>query len=138
MTQPQSPRMVAELELIRRKYPNAVYEVDTNGMEWVMVPDYPLPKEIWGRDKAHVAVKVHPAAYPANYPYGFYVKGPMQLLSGQPVGNYTPVSEPVPFPGQWGVFSWYIENWNPHADVEKGNNLARFIDSFAERLREGA
>lgn len=130
--------MMAELRLIQRKYPGAMYEVDGNGMDWVMVPDYPLPQEIWGRDRANVAIKTHPVAYPANHPYGLYVEGKMQLVSGQGVSNYAAVSEPIPFPGSWGVFSWYVENWNPNADVEKGNNLVRFIDSFAVRFREGA
>jgi hypothetical protein len=127
-------RMTEELRLLWTQFPTATYCLAADGSEWIFLPDHPLPSEIWGRDRAHVAHRIQPL-YPQNYAYGLQVEGQM-LANGQPPNNYTtPI--PTPFPGIWGQFSWYVEEWKISSEVAEGDNLLKFFQSFALRFAAG-
>jgi hypothetical protein len=129
-------RIEKELEHLRRYYPQAMWH-PTGQNGWVKIPDFPIPSEIWNKDKATVGFEV-PVGYPGQAPYAFYVEGGLRLKSN--VAKADRYNEPVttPFPGTWGKFSWSHEGtWRPSADVTSGDNLANFAHTFHDRLREG-
>jgi hypothetical protein len=135
MLEPQTPRLAEELRVIQSQFPQAQYLKDSSHQEWIMIPDYPLPYEIWQRDRANIATLVKPT-HPHDFPYGLYVEGPMQVNGTVAPDNYSP-GVLVPFEGSWGVFSWYIENWQPKAKTEDGDNLLKFFLGAKKRFLEG-
>lgn len=128
-------RIAKELELLRRYYPDLVYEEKDR---WFCIPSYPLP-EGWNRGATDVAFQVK-VEYPGTPPYGILV--PAGLTSeGKRPDNYTEPASPLPpFGGSWGVFSWSpdADQWRPTADLVAGSNLLNWVRSFADRFREGA
>lgn len=126
------PRIEAELELLRKAYPNAVYK---DG--WVMIADYPLPPG-WSVAVTDVAFFIRPG-YPGTHPYGIFVSEGL-THSGQPPNNYTCPSDPQPpFAGRWGMFSWQPDDgvWSPAAEPAKGHNLLTWVAGFKKRFLEG-
>ena len=87
---------------------------------------------------APVAFQV-PGGYPASPPYGFYVPARMRYNGGTPGWLYPPNNRP-PFDGDWAFFSWAIDGqWlAPTSSAIGGCNLRSLVDSFAQRLAEGA
>jgi hypothetical protein len=130
-------RLEKELALLRHFYPQAEWhETGQNG--WIKIPDFAIPPGIWNRDKATVCFEV-PVGYPGTAPYAFYAEGGLRLKnSGAVPQSYTEPAS-TPFPGTWGKFSWqHAESWRPTADLMSGSNLTNFVQSFSERLKEGA
>jgi hypothetical protein len=132
-----TPRIQKELELLRRYYPQAEWhESDQGG--WVRIPDFSIPPGIWNKDKATVCFQVQ-AGYPGAAPYAFYVEGGLRLKGTDTrPGSYEEPSATL-FPGTWGKLSWqHAESWMPTEDLVSGSNLTNFVQSFADRLREGS
>ena len=127
-------RLEEELELLRTEYPDLDHRRD-NGIEWIRIPSYPIPEEIWGRPEVEVAFHIPPHAGQA--PYAFRVRPSLVLKNGAVPTNYTyPV--PTPWGDDWGQFSWApLTAWIPTDDLRAGANMLTFARSFAQRLREG-
>jgi hypothetical protein len=128
-----SPRIEQELALLRRYFPDLEYRAEG---QWVRLPRYILPGEIWNRNETEVCFQILPG-HPAQPPYGFFVPTHLQLKSGAAVLNRVDSAEP-PFPGSWAKFSWSLPEWRPTADLQSGTNLFNFAASFQARFAEGA
>lgn len=124
-------RLRAELEVVRSAFPDAeLREADL----WARIPVYPISEEVWGGTTCEVAFRF---VLPGQPPYGFWVRPGLTLVSGAAVQNYSyPVA--TGFGDGWGQFSWSPEEWAPGADVCRGANMLRWVQSFAMRLAEGA
>ncbi len=125
-------RIEQELAILRRRYPALEYRDEA---QWVLIPHYTMPAEMWNYDEVAVAFQI-PLAYPTNKPYGFYVRPRVTLKDGRTPNNTTASAEP-PFDGEWLKFSWDLPEWRPTADVQSGTNLLNFVLTFQERLKEG-
>jgi hypothetical protein len=129
-------RMTAELDLLRRYYPTAEWHPSGAG-GWIRIPGYKFPPT-WSRDMDTICFEV-PAGYPGQAPYAFYVTSGLRLKATGAVPQAYQEGASTPFGGSWGKFSWSHDNtWKPSADVSSGSNLANFVLSFADRLKEGA
>lgn len=126
-------RMVKELELLRRRYPEVEYKEEGR---WVRIPSYPLP-EGWNRSSTDVAFQII-NGYPAAPPYGIYVPAGLLFNQVRP-DNYTePAQTKPPFLGIWGMFSWQVDGpWRATADLVTGSNLSNWVAGFADRFQEG-
>lgn len=130
-------RMEKEFELLRSYFRSAEWhEKEPTG--WIKIPDFPIPIGIWNRERATICLEV-PQGYPGAAPYGFYVEGGLRLSGNNAVPqSYTEPAETV-FEGLWGKFSWATDNsWQPAEDLVAGSNLLNFVQSFKDRLSEGA
>jgi hypothetical protein len=128
-----TPRIAQEFELIKKFFPNVEYKEGG----WIRLPVFKIMSGSWSKNSEDICFQA-PNGYPGQPPYGFYVKGGMQLKNNnQKIGNYTETKE-TPFGGIWGKFSWQVDGvWQPTADVKSGSNLLSFIRSFNDRLMEG-
>lgn len=127
-------RIEAELELLRQRYPDLIFE--EIGL-WVCIPAYPVPVE-WSAASIDTCFQI-PDAYPGAAPYGIYVPSGFRYSTGVP-SNYTePAATQPPFTGEWGVFSWMPEDgaWKPSAIVSEGSNLLNWVIGFNDRFRGG-
>jgi len=127
-----TPRIEQELELIRKYYPDAECREDG----WVRLPAFMIKSDSWSKKSEDFCFRI-PNGFPAQPPYGFFVKGGLAHKNNRAVLNYT-LSPETPFGGIWGKFSWQVDRaWLVRADARRGNNLLSFIRSFNERLMEG-
>lgn len=125
---------MAELALIRSRYPEAEYQRDGH---WVLIPSYSMPQG-WNRSAVDVAFQI-PAGYPGVPPYGIFASSGL-LFQGAKPDNFTdPASTQPPFPGRWAIFSWSPADgeWRATTDAATGSNLINWIAGFAVRFREG-
>jgi hypothetical protein len=127
-----SERDKAELELLRTQFSEV--ELRTDDL-WARIPAYPLPPGLWVVSECEVAFHF---PLPGQPPYGFWTRPGLTLLTGAQPNNYQyPVQ--TPFGDGWGQFSWAPEEpWAPGADVRRGANMLRWVQSFTRRLAEGA
>lgn len=129
-------RIEAELQLLRRYYPDLEFRDDGH---WIRIPRYLVPEGIWEQAEATVCFQIPMSGYPGQAPYAFFVQPGLRLKStGQKPNNYEEPASGVPFEGVWGKFSWTQENWRATADPVSGSNLLNFVGSFRDRLLEGA
>jgi len=128
-----NPRIEQELALLKRYFSDLEYREEG---QWVRLPRYPVPGEIWNRGETEVCFQI-PPGHPAQPPYGFFVPRDLQLKSGAVVQNRADSTEP-PFTGSWAKFSWSLPDWRPTADLQSGSNLFNFAASFRARFEEGA
>lgn len=127
-------RIDEELTLLRRFYPDLEYKGEGR---WVRFPHFKVPAEPkWSSQVVDVAVQFLPG-YPGQKPYAFYVSPPLTLESGVPVKDACASVEP-PWPGQWQKFSWDAPEWFATADLRTGSNMLNFVQTFSERLAQGA
>ena len=126
-------RIEQELGLLRCRWAELRYEA---GGRWVLLPAYSLPAG-WNRTSTDIVFQIQ-ANHPGAAPYGFYT--PTGLLhGGHALSNYqAPAPTQPPFGGQWGIFSWSPEDWQPHADIRAGSNLFTWAQSFSQRFLQGA
>jgi hypothetical protein len=104
-----SQRILEELDLLRKYYPNL--EFVEQGL-WFRIPDYPLPQEKqWNRITTDVAFQV-PAAYPGAPPYGIYVPSGLRCGEVIPDNYQEPAGQQPPFGGQWSMLSWAPDDGN--------------------------
>ena len=125
-----------ELALLRSYFPGTEY---VEGGQWVRVPDYPLPVDPpWNKQRMDVCFQI-PPAYPGAPPYGFYVPADLRCGDSPPHNGYkTNLPAKPPFDGDWGFFSWSTDGpWRATADLRTGSNLTNFVQTFADRLRQG-
>ena len=131
-------RMRAEMDLLRRFYPDAEWHPSAPGGGWVKIPSYSFPAPIWNRQSDTLCFEV-PIGYPGQAPYGFHVGAGLRLHGSGAMPQAYQEGVTTPFPGSWGKFSWSDDGtWRPAGDVSSGSNLANFVRTFADRLREAA
>ncbi len=125
-------RAEAEVTLLRERWPDLRHEAEG---QWVLLPDYPLPGG-WSQTTVSVAFQIPlgPAGCP---PYAFYVDAPLTFHEATP-NNFVAAGATVPFPGQWGQFSWSPDGWPWAKDPAQGANMCDFARSFTDRFAEGA
>jgi len=128
------PRLERELAGLRKTFEGLAF---MDAGQWVLLPAYCFP-ERWSERAAPVAFQV-PVGYPGTPPYGFYIPGFSRYDGKVPTWQYPAANKP-PFEGDWAFFSWSIDGgWvPPTTDAIGGCNLRSFVDSFFQRLAEGA
>lgn len=129
-------RIAIELELLRGRWPSMEW---ADAERWVRIPRYPVPAEppAWNRRETDVAFQIL-NAHPGKPPYGLYVPVGIRFNGNLPANYQEPAANRPPFAGEWGVFSWTVEDWRPHSDVRAGSNLVNWVAGFTHRFREGA
>lgn len=125
-------RIEAELVLMRQQWPNLIYEPKG---QWVLINDYPLPHP-WSRRTIPIAFQI-PAGPAGNPPYAFYLDGPI-TCGGQAPTNYSAPATGVPFPGNWGVFSWAPDGWPWAEEPAQGANMRSFCALLCPAFRRGS
>lgn len=109
-------------------------EAKQHGM-WYLIPQYPLP-EGWNQKFVDVAFRIQPG-YPSTPPYGFYVPAGTRFKETLPNNYQEAISDPPPFAGAWGMFSWAPAEWRPSDNLGAGFNLLNYALGFANRFKEG-
>ena len=120
-----------ELALLRQRWPELRHEPEG---QWILLPDYSLT-DGWSQTAVSVAFQI-PLGPPGSPPYAFYVDAPLTFRGATP-NNFVPTGATVPFPGQWGQFSWSPDGWPWAEDPAQGANMCDFARSFADRFAEG-
>lgn len=124
----------AELDRLRHNWPDLRCDVDTG---WVVIPGWRVPLG-WTKPVIDIAVRI-PENIPGQEPYGFWVRGGIQLAGGQGTpSNYTFPGERVSLApeDEWGQFSWALETWAPGAMLGEGTTMVHFVHSIGRRLEE--
>lgn len=126
-------RLNEELRLISSRFPNTRRE----GV-WFLLPDVAITSPGWNRGKTDVVLRVQPG-YPATPPYAFFVPRGIRFEGNVPDNYQEPTGETIPFPGEWGVFSWLAEDghWRPLATASAGSNLLNFAVGVTSRFQQG-
>lgn len=133
-----TPRIEAELALLRARYPALQTSDRPNGVQ-VTIPEFPLPPG-WCRTNTDLAFVI-PVGYPATPPDNFFVRPPLTTAAGGPPGNYQADGTGLGLPG-WGGFSFHLRDeaetpsWSPAADPTTGDNLLSFLRAVNDRLLE--
>jgi hypothetical protein len=129
-------RIVAELELLRTRFPDILYQA--NG-HWFLIPAYPMPAgRVWTPSPMPVAFHAQPG-HPGQHPYGIYVPSGVRV-DGHPPANFKDTADKrPPFPGSWAVLSWQPDGgqWIAKDDIRKGSNLLNYALGFTERFLQG-
>jgi hypothetical protein len=134
-------RMDEELRLLRHRFADLEFHSDG---QWVRLPTFRLPAEIWEPDLVEVAFQI-PTEVGVR-PYGFYVRPhansdggrpALRLASGRDILNYTFPANTA-WGSDWGLFSHELEVWRPGNPIEQGSSMLDFARSFMGRLVEGA
>jgi hypothetical protein len=126
-------RVEQELALLRNRFPEMAFLAD--GL-WCRLPGYVIPGEQWRQARADIAFRI-PEALPGQVPYGFWVAGSIDpRRPGAVISNYT-YPAVTGFGGEWGLFSWSPDGWNPGPTAAAGDNMVTWVGTFAHRLLEG-
>ena len=126
-------RIEQELSLLRNRFPGMTFLAD--GL-WCRLPGYVIPGKHWVQAAADIVFRI-PEATPGEAPYGFWVAGGLTpVAAGAVIGDYT-YPAPTGFDGNWGLFSWSPEGWNPGPTAAAGDNMVTWVGTFAHRLLEG-
>lgn len=126
-------RLRRDLELVGGRYP--LMQFREEGL-WVFLPQYLVPAG-WKLRAYDVCFQIR-AGYPDISPYGINVSPPPAREDGAGLGNYVPNPDPKPpFGGEWGRFSWEIDNWRATPDLISGSNLLNYVESIRKRFEEG-
>lgn len=120
-------RVAREIAMVREKYPELQYGEQLN---WVFIPDYPLPPGRYNIDRTRLLFII-PPGYPNTGPDNFFVDADLRLTGGSNPPGFNPGSNsssgPAPLPGDWAWFSWHPVSWRPGATIEGGDNLMTFL-----------
>lgn len=127
-------RIEQEWELLRQYY--SALEISSDKC-WGMIRDYQLPTGMdWNKNAIGLCFQF-PPGYPGATPYGIYAPSDILFKEKKP-DNFEPNAQnKPPFEGEWGLFSWSPEGWNPGADILKGSNMLNFVLTFSERFKQG-
>ena len=126
-------RIAQEVDLLRSQYSRLEHREE--GI-WFLLPEYEIREGVWTTNLPDISFQVT-TKYPGQKPYGFYVRLPFSLASGEEIKNATPSDDP-PFTGAWLKFSWDMPEWQATSDLQSGYNLLNWALSFRKRLDEGA
>lgn len=124
------PRLTTERALLERHF--AEVELDHAG-GWLIVRNWPLPAG-WTTRRTELLVVI-PSGYPATSPDSFYIGNDVALAGGGEPSNSSPNAVVLARP--WRFFSWHIDDqWQPHADPARGDNLFTYVLACAARMSE--
>lgn len=123
-------RIERELELLKAQFPNAILSPQR---DWVEVPDFSLPDNLYDREAVRVRMPLSPA-YPDAAPDNFFVFPGLALRGGGTLDGYASCGK---FGEMWGQFSWHPRLWRAAAEIERGDNMATFFNSIRKRIEEG-
>lgn len=122
------------LKLLRGAYPEIETRV-SDGVTWIHIPNYPVPRDVWTVDTVEVAFRV--PAQAGEAPYGFWVYPGLSLHSNGDIDNYV-FPTATPWGTEWGQFSFApAEPWQPAVPISAGPNMLNFARGIASRLAEG-
>lgn len=125
-----APRLEGERTLLARHYPTV--ELGPQG-EWVIVRRWPLPAG-WTVRETDLLLII-PPGYPATSPDSFYVSNDVALAGGREPGNSSANQQVLE--RAWRFFSWHIDDqWRPHREPCRGDNLLTYILACAARMSE--
>jgi E2/UBC family protein E len=128
-------RVLREIETIRSKCPALQHG---EYLEWVLIPDYPLPAGRYERDQTRLLFII-PPGYPNTAPDSFFVDIHLKLKGGGSPPAFNPGANssagPAPVGGDWAWFSWHPQSWRPAAAIEGGDNLMTFLRGVNMCLR---
>jgi hypothetical protein len=93
----------------------------------ITIRDYPIPGNIWNRDKVDLLVIAHPT-YPNAKMDMFWVDPPVALKNGT---QAQAVSQDTQCGKTWQRFSWHLSTWNPNRD-----NLITYLHDIDNRLNK--
>lgn len=118
----------AQLEELRREFPDATVELRQDGLTLVTVPNLALPPG-WNQSRTTVQF-IAPVGYPMAQPDCFWADDTLRLASGGTPKNSA--LQAPPFGGPQRVwFSWHVAGWNGSRDTLRSylrvilNRLAR-------------
>jgi hypothetical protein len=100
----------------------------------VLLPGYQTPDTI-AQDAVDICFQVR-TDHPGTAPYGFYVRKPIRLESGEEFNNVSHANN-SPFEGEWLRFSWKPADWSPGSTVKSGSNLVNWAHTFYDRFEQG-
>jgi len=123
-------RIAQELELVRRHFGE---HEQSPTRAWVIIKHFRLPPG-WDRDETELLFFV-PSGYPVTPPDNFYVDNGLRLASGGEPGSSP--KDQAQLGRVWRMFSWHLDDdWRPHADPTRGDNLVTFLLKCLDRLQE--
>lgn len=127
-------RVIQELSLLRKHYPNLEYITDGR---WIRIPAYLLPIG-WSSKNTDISFQIK-VCYPGTAPYGFYVPIGLTYQSKIPQSYQESIPLQPPFEGKWGFFSWAPDanQWRPTGDLVTGSNLLNWVRGFNDRFLQG-
>ena len=127
-------RLEEELSHLQSKYPDIEYVKDGR---WVLIQNY-----MYGQgcipESGPVVFQMPDS--PTKPPYAFFVPAGIRINGKVPTNYQEPAQQNVPFPGNWGVFSWAPADghWRPGATVISGSNMLNWAIGFNYRFKQGA
>ena len=126
MTPP--PLLLKHIEELKTQ--GYVIEVtESSGEICIVFRDYPLPPDIWNRDKTDLMV-IAQHVYPNPKLDMFWVTPGLTLKDGRmPQGGE---AKEVHCGKEWQRFSWHPQSWNPARD-----NLITYLEVINHRLGMG-
>lgn len=90
----------------------------------------------WSKTETAILVLL-PPGYPETPPDNFHTDPDLTLEGGAEPGNATGMIDHAGL--RWRQFSWHFEDtqeWQSHAEVERGHNLLTFLLGVQQRLAE--
>ena len=123
-------RIREELELVRLRFGDLEHSLASGT---VVVKHVRLPGG-WDREETDLLFLI-PSGYPVTPPDNFYADNALRLSSGREPGS---CSKDQSQQGRlWLMFSWHLDDeWRPHADPTRGDNLVTFLLKCLDRLKE--
>lgn len=104
-------------------------------LSWFVIPRLPLPSG-WSKSESALLIQL-PPGYPETPPDNFYTDPDLTLDGG---GEPDAASGRIELAGRhWRQFSWHFEDtneWQPHAEIERGHNLLTFLLAVQQRLAQ--
>lgn len=123
-------RIREELEFVRRRFGELEYSPASSS---VVVKHLMLPVG-WDREETELLFLI-PSGYPVTPPDNFYTDNALRLSSGGEPGSSP--KDQSQLGGLWRMFSWHLDDeWRPHADPTRGDNLVTFLLKCLDRLKE--
>src|SRR5690242_3711495 len=106
-------RVLQEIEMVRAKHPTIQHGEQ---LEWVMIPEYPLPAGRYNQERTRLLFVI-PPGYPNTGPDNFFVDVALMLKDGGTPPAFNSGSDsssgPAPVGSDWAWFSWHPQSWRP-------------------------
>lgn len=120
-------RIQQEVILLARRFLEVDYDDEDFG--WIRIPKFELPD---GWSKRYTALLILlPPAYPDVPPDGFYIDKGLATKSGKPPSHYFQGRDHNRlYDKNWAWYCIHAEkdNWQPSANLLKGDNLLKYIE----------
>jgi hypothetical protein len=104
----------AQMEQLRRAYPNASMNLVDGGLALVTVPGVELP-EGWSQKVTTVWFHA-PVGYPMAKPDCFWADSTLRLAGGG-MPQSSGINAPAGYAQPLTWFSWHVQPWNPVGDT---------------------